>query len=131
MIAEEDLVRSPAWLPVDAAADGVSLVRLDEEDYRRSSFLDQRLLALGYERSLCARETLGSAAARLAPPSHYIFHTGHVGSTLISRLLGEHSAFFVLREPAVLRAIATSAAGTAVAGAIDAGGALSLEVALA
>jgi hypothetical protein len=131
MIAEEDLVRSPAWLPVEAAGDGVSLVRLSEGDYRRSSFLDQRLLALGYERSLCARETLGSAASRLAPPSHYIFHTGHVGSTLISRLLGEHAAFFVLREPAMLRAIAASAASTAIAGAADTGGALNLEVALA
>jgi hypothetical protein len=131
MIAEEDLVRSPAWLPVDAAADGVSLVRLDQAAYRRSSFLDQRLLALGYERSLCSREAIGSAASRLASPSHYIFHTGHVGSTLISRLLGEHSAFFVLREPAMLRAIAAPAAGIAGAGAAAAGGALSLEVALA
>jgi len=131
MIAGEDLVRSPAWLPVDDAANGVSLARLDEAAYRRSSFLDQRLFALGYERSLCSREAIGSAASRLAAPSHYIFHTGHVGSTLISRLLGEHSAFFVLREPAVLRAIAVRAAGTAGAGAADAGGALSLEMALA
>lgn len=132
MIAEEDLVRSPAWLPVDATAHGMSVVRLNEGDYRRASFLDQRLLALGYERSLSNRETLGSAAARLTPPPHYMFHTGHVGSTLISRLLGEHAAFFVVREPAMLRAIAAPPAGATGASAVDAGGdALSLEVALA
>jgi hypothetical protein len=130
MIAEEDLVRSPAWLPVDVAANGVSLARLDEAAYRRSSFLDQRLFALGYERSLCSPEVIGSAATHLTLPSHYIFHTGHVGSTLISRLLGEHSAFFVLREPAMLRAIAAPAAGTVGAGAADTHR-LSLEVALA
>jgi len=130
MIAEEDLVRSPAWLPVDVAANGVSLARLDEAAYCRSSFLDQRLFALGYERSLCSPGVIGSAATHLTFPSHYIFHTGHVGSTLISRLLGEHSAFFVLREPAMLRAIAAPAAGTVAAGAADAHG-LTLEVALA
>jgi hypothetical protein len=132
MIAEEDLVRSPAWLPVEVTAGGVTVVRLDEADYRRASFLDQRLLTLGSERSLCSREAIGSAASRLVSPSHYIFHTGHVGSTLLSRLLGEHTAFFVLREPAILRAIvAAEAAATTGPRVDDVCGALSLEVSLA
>jgi hypothetical protein len=123
MITEHDLFGSPAWLPVEAAGDAVSLVRLDEAAYRRASFLDQRLFALGYQRELCPGAMLEVAAGRLPPPSHYIFHTGHVGSTLISRLLGEHAAFFALREPAMLRAIAEPAAGT--------GSALRLDAALA
>jgi hypothetical protein len=122
-ITIEDVARSPAWLPVEAASDAVRLVRLDEAAYRRASFLDQRLFALGYERELCPGAMLAAAAAGLPPPSHYIFHTGHVGSTLISRLLGEHGAFFAVREPAMLRTIAEPAAGTS--------SALSLDVALA
>jgi hypothetical protein len=33
----------------------------------------------------------------------YIFHIGHVGSTLISRLLGELPGIFALREPLIVR----------------------------
>jgi len=114
-IAADDLVRSPAWLPLDnVAGDAVTLVRFDESAYRRASFLDQRILASGCEWQRCAPATLQAAAARLAPLSHYIFHTGHVGSTLISRLIGEHESFFSLREPQLLRTIAAQAppAGT-------------------
>lgn len=123
MISERDLCDSPVWFPVEAAGDAVRLVRLDEAAYRRASFLDQRLFALGYEHELYPAMTLEAAAARLSPPSHYLFHTGHVGSTLISRLVGEHPAFFALREPALLRAIAEPAAGG--------GSAVSLDAALA
>jgi hypothetical protein len=37
---------------------------------------------------------------------------GHVGSTLLSRLLGDHDRIFALREPAVLRSLATPGALT-------------------
>jgi hypothetical protein len=98
------------------------LVRLDEVAYRAASFLDQRLLTAGFEQRLCSLAILESAAARLTPRSHYVFHTGHCGSTLISRLIGAYPSFFSLREPALLRAIAAPQA---------AGGELSLDVALA
>jgi hypothetical protein len=124
-LTAEEIARSPQWLPVEAAGDRVSLVRLDEAAYRRASFLDQRLFASGHTRELCPRAMLEAAAAGVDPPAHFIFHTGHVGSTLISRLVGEHSAFFALREPAVLRAIAAPVNGD------DRDRALSLEVALA
>ncbi|MGC8517731.1 MAG: hypothetical protein ACP5P4_04285, partial [Steroidobacteraceae bacterium] len=45
--------------------------------------------------------------------AHYIFHIGHVGSTLISRILGEHPGFHAVREPALLRAIAAEQAPAA------------------
>ncbi len=114
-IAVEDLVRSPAWFPVETLeGKRMRLVRLDEAAYRAASFLDQRLLVAGHEQSSCETGLLVAAARRLSPPPAYILHTGHVGSTLISRLIGEHSGLFSLREPAVLRAIAlqSTTAGT-------------------
>jgi hypothetical protein len=105
-LTEEDIVRSPAWLPLEwVPDDALRLVRLDEAAYRRASFLDQRILGLGYEQQACRLATVRAAAARLAAPSHYVFHTGHVGSTLISRLIGAHENFFSLREPMLLRTL--------------------------
>jgi hypothetical protein len=123
-ITAEDVARSPAWLPLEpAGGDTMRLVQLDEAGYRAASFLDQRLLAAGYPQSRCPVAVLVAAAAGLAPPASYIFHTGHVGSTLISRLIGSHPRLFALREPALLRSLAAPAAGG--------GGALTLEPALA
>jgi hypothetical protein len=107
LIEAEQLARSPAWLPLTAAQDlGVRLVRLDEAAYRAASFLDQRLLDQGYPQGSCPVPVLEAAAARLSPQAGYIFHTGHAGSTLISRLVGAYPGFFSLREPALLRALA-------------------------
>lgn len=110
----DELTHSPEWLPLglgDAA--GVTLVRLDEAAYQAASFLDRRLLGAGFEQRTCEPATLAAAAARLAPQAHYIFHLGHVGSTLISRLLGAHPGCFALREPALLREFAAGAASYA------------------
>ena len=123
MIAEDDIVGSPAWFPLEAVAgDTVRLVHLDEAAYRAASFLDQRILSCGYEQKTCGLAILEAAAARLAPRAHYVFHTGHVGSTLISRLIGAHESFFSLREPALLRTISAQLP--------SAGGAPGLGVAL-
>jgi hypothetical protein len=109
-IAAEQIARSPAWLPLGSAAgDAVRLVHLDESAYRSASFLDQRLLTLGYRQGECSVPVLEAAAARLSSRAHWIFHTGHVGSTLISRLVGAHAGFFSLREPALLRAVCVQA----------------------
>jgi hypothetical protein len=117
VIAAEDIARSPAWLPLEAGA-VVSLVHLEESAYRAASFLDQRLLALRYPQGECDGPVLEAAAARLKPRAHWIFHTGHVGSTLISRLLGAHAGLFALREPAVLRAVVAQAPSPARAAAL-------------
>jgi hypothetical protein len=104
------LTGSPVWFPLELAReDTVRLVRLDEAGYRAASFLDQRLLQCRYEQSTCTLASARSAATQLAARAHYIFHTGHVGSTLISRLVGEHAGFFSLREPALLRGAANEA----------------------
>jgi hypothetical protein len=115
VIGADELTRSPEWLPLGAAGGSaesaaVRLVRLDEAAYRAASFLDQRLLASGREAQSCTPATLELAASRLVPRAHYIFHVGHVGSTLISRLIGAHPGFFALREPALLRELAAGGA---------------------
>jgi len=106
LLTEDDLLRSPQWFPL-RIADGGSLfmVDLDEASYRAASFLDERLLALGRPHATCDISLVRAAAARLAPRCHYVFHTGHVGSTLISRLIGAHKSFFSVREPALLRSL--------------------------
>ena len=90
-------------------AESVRLVRLAEADYRSASFLDQRVLQV-HPLGQSDVRTAAAAAARLAPSAHFLFHIGHVGSTLLARLLGEHPALFALREPMLLR---TAAQGTA------------------
>jgi hypothetical protein len=106
----EAIARSPELFPLalDLAADQVTLVQLAEADYVRASFLDERLLG---KRTVGRRTVpwhyLEEAAASLPmADASYIFHVGHVGSTLLSRLLGEHRHVFALREPAILRTFA-------------------------
>jgi hypothetical protein len=113
VISAQDIAASPAWLPLESPEPGsLHLVRLDESGYRAASFLDRRVLQSGAGQALCPASVVGEAAALLAPGAHYLFHIGHVGSTLVSRLLGEHAGFFAVREPAMLRALATGRSGT-------------------
>lgn len=105
-----ELRDSPAWYPLEAVGDTVQLLRLAASDYAAASFLDQRLLQGGYPRARVAPALLAVAAAALAPCRHYLFHIGHVGSTLLSRLIGAHAGCFALREPALLRALAAAPA---------------------
>ncbi len=109
-----DLRCSPAWFPLGApaaAGGAVLLLQLDEPAYRAASFLDERLLGAAQARRTCAPELLAEAAATLRPRAHFLFHIGHVGSTLMSRLLGEHPEVFALREPGLLRGLADARLG--------------------
>lgn len=106
LISAAQLARSPAWLPLDLASTAdIQLLRLDEAAYRAASFLDQRLLTGSFEREHCSAASVREAAEALVPRVHFVFHIGHVGSTLIARLIGEHAQLFVLREPALLRTL--------------------------
>jgi hypothetical protein len=123
-VCAEEIALSPAWLPLDAAGPGdTRLLRLDETAYRAASFLDQRLLTAGPPTAMVTASTVAMAAARLAPGAHYIFHIGHVGSTLVSRLVGEFAGLFSVREPTLIREAAlqgarASAQGPAMSGAM-------------
>jgi hypothetical protein len=104
-----NIATTPEWLPfeLDPATDQVSLLRLAEEEYRAESFLDQRILSPRSELRTCAWEELASAVpAEARRDANYIFHIGNVGSTLISRLLGELDDVFAYREPVLLRTFA-------------------------
>lgn len=106
---------SPEWFPheVALAADGISFLRLTKGDYERSSFLDARLVSAAAAKHLLSFDQIAAAIAPLSPAEcgGFIFHIGHVGSTLLSRLVGAHSGAFSLREPMVLRTFASLATG--------------------
>jgi hypothetical protein len=93
---------------LEAATDRVLLSRLTEQDYANASFLDERILKAGAPTNPIDFGTLQSVVteSKLEPSAHFIFHIGHVGSTLLSRLLGIHPDVFALREPAILRTVA-------------------------
>lgn len=104
----QSLTRSPELFPIslEMKSDVVTLVRQSEADYRKASFLDARLLTPGAPARQMPYGLIEPATATLTERCHFIFHIGHVGSTLLSRLIAEHPAAFSLREPLVLRALA-------------------------
>ena len=89
----------------DLANDRVLIALLGEADYRGASFLDQRLLTDSIGREWMAWDALPDVGPA-APRPDYIFHIGHVGSTLVSRLLAEVGDVLPLREPMLLRTLA-------------------------
>ena len=97
---------SPGWLPhaLDVPSDRVMLVRRSEADYRAAGFLDDRSLTPETPRAILGWEEMEAALSPGARrDAQFIFHIGHVGSTLIARLLGELPEVLSLREPALLR----------------------------
>ena len=86
----------------------VLLVQFDAEAYRRASFLDDRILSPATVGAWASLDRVADASRQVsdARPVHFIFHTGHVGSTLVSRLLDETGIVLSLREPLPLRTLA-------------------------
>jgi hypothetical protein len=108
-VTGQEFAASPTLYPLRLADDGgrMFLARLTETDYRAASFLDER--GLGPELSIgwAPTDLLIRAAEAIQPrPLHFIFHTGHAGSTLLSRLLDQRLGVLGLREPLPLRTIA-------------------------
>ena len=105
-----EIARDATWLvqALDPAAGVVRVVRMDREAYRNASFLDDRMLQQPHEAHIvpwpAARDAVAPDARRDA---RWIFHIGHVGSTLIARLLGELQGVLSIREPRFLRDVAT------------------------
>ena len=96
----------PEWLAqaLDPHTGLVRLVRMDRASYRAASFLDDRLLQQPVDALLCQWGEVATIAASIARrDSRWIFHIGHVGSTLVSRLLGELEGVLSIREPRILR----------------------------
>lgn len=104
------LSASPLLFPLDMDVSGefVQFVRMSEADYAAASFLDQRMLVADQRIAPVAWSEVSAAASDLPLRCDFIFHISHVGSTLLSRLLGQHSSIFSVREPAILRRLVTS-----------------------
>ncbi|MGB8326809.1 MAG: hypothetical protein WCE48_04440 [Steroidobacteraceae bacterium] len=93
---------------LDLARELALLVQVDATVYRSASFLDDRMLTPGMQGAWVPLQRLFEAMQQAPAPGplHFIFHTGHVGSTLVSRLLDETGAVLSLREPLPLRTLA-------------------------
>lgn len=96
---------------VDPARKAAILSPMSEDSYKRSSFLDDRIVRDGEKDIVVPVDALIRILEDSKQPPgdiHYIFHVGHCGSTLIARLLGELDEFHALREPAVLMGLSRS-----------------------
>ena len=96
---------------LDLAGGRILVLRLDERTYHAASFLDDRILTPSTQGAWLPGPVVTEASRRVRDPRpvHFIFHTGHVGSTLLSRLLDETGLVLPLREPLLLRSIADTA----------------------
>ena len=102
----EEIARDARWLvqAIDPKAGLARLVEMGREDYRSEAFLDDRMLERKRTAVLAPWPTVAEAAEITGrTDARWIFHIGHVGSTLVSRLLGELDGVLAVREPRSLR----------------------------
>jgi hypothetical protein len=105
----EQIARDACWLAqaLDPSEGVARLVAMDRESYRQASFLDDRLMQQAVDAQLVAWPQIEAAMdGDLRSDARWILHIGHVGSTLVSRLLGELPGVLALREPRLLRDLA-------------------------
>ena len=104
------LPASPDAYPqkIDVNSWMVLFIQFDAGAYGLASFLDDRLLGPATKGGWLPVGRVAEAARLVtnARPVHFIFHTGHVGSTLVSRLLDETGEVLSVREPLPLRTLA-------------------------
>ena len=107
--AAQSIASDARWLAqaLDPASGLVRLIAMTPEDYRAASFLDDRMLqAPIVSETAPFAEVAAALPADARSDARWIFHIGHVGSTLVSRLLGELEGVLALREPRILRDVA-------------------------
>nr|MCU0720036.1 hypothetical protein [Pirellula sp.] len=110
---KQEILSSPCLFPMDRSPDGqlVHFIRLSEVDYRRASFMDQRMLddankaGIAFKSGNVPWSLLSPWLQELPVRCDFIFHISHAGSTLLSRILGEHPHCFAVREPWILRSL--------------------------
>lgn len=88
----------------------VLFLRLTEQTIQAASFLDERLGTQGRDGFWLPAESLVDVAQAVSPalPPAWIFHIGHCGSTLLSRMIESLCNSLALREPLVLRVLAAT-----------------------
>ncbi|MGN6059152.1 MAG: hypothetical protein ACTHOI_11295 [Sphingomicrobium sp.] len=107
----QEIACDARWLAqaLDPSAGVVRLVAMDRHAYRMASFLDDRLMQQVVDAQIVPWPLIEAAmAGDCRRDARWIFHIGHVGSTLVSRLLGELQDVLALREPRLLRDLALS-----------------------
>lgn len=110
----QDIAADATWLAqaLDVHAGLARFIRMNREAYRTVSFLDDRMLqqpVVAHVLPIAGiAKTLASSGRTDA---RWIFHIGHVGSTLVARLLGELPGVLSVREPRSLRDLALCPAG--------------------
>ena len=105
----DEIARDATWLAqaLDPSAGVVRLIAMDRESYRAASFLDDRIMQLPVDAQLVSWTVIEQAITDdLRSDARWIFHIGHAGSTLMSRLLGEIDGVLAIREPRLLRDVA-------------------------
>lgn len=90
--------------------DAALLIDFNQNAYRAASFLDDRIQTPATRGAWVRIPSLiqQSSKVRDERPLKFIFHTGHVGSTLVSRLLDDIGTVLSLREPLILRQLANA-----------------------
>jgi hypothetical protein len=105
----EEIARDATWLmqALDPTQGMVRLIAMNRESYRAASFLDDRMLQVPVDAQIVPWTTIEAATAGdMRSDARWIFHIGHVGSSLVSRLLGEIRGVLGIREPRLLRDLA-------------------------
>ena len=104
--AANEIWSDARWLAqaVDPGAELARLVEMTPEAYREASFLDDRMFQQPRNSHLLGWKAVVEAMPPAArTDARWIFHIGHVGSTLVARLLGELDGVLSVREPRALR----------------------------
>jgi hypothetical protein len=107
----DEIARDATWLAqaLDPASGVVRLIAMDRDSYQAASFLDDRMLQTPVDSQIVPWPDVEAAIAENPrSDARWIFHIGHVGSTLVSRMLGEISGVLAIREPRLLRDLAFS-----------------------
>lgn len=103
-------IASPALYPqrLDLGRQALLFIRMAKPSYQAASFLDDRILTPELEGRWVKFSEIAPWMETLTPalPLHFILHAGHVGSTLVSRMLDDVSGVLPLREPHPLRTLA-------------------------
>jgi hypothetical protein len=105
----EEIARDATWLAqaLDPSAGVARLIAMDRDSYRAASFLDDRIMQTPVDAQLVSWTLVEQAITDdLRSDARWIFHIGHVGSTLLSRLIGELDGVLAVREPRLLRDVA-------------------------
>ena len=101
-----EIARDARWLAqaLEPQTGAVRLIEMTPESYRAASFLDDRILQQPVNASAAPWPDVAAAMPTDArQDARWIFQIGHVGSTLIARLLGELDGVLSVREPRLLR----------------------------